>query len=142
MDDAKLKRQIGGAIRQARMAAGLSQKALAAAVGVEQAQMSRYERGEYLVALDTITKIDRACHQPLGHVLRLAGLVEDSNDVVSLLRTDTNISAQVRDAIITIYESDSSRTVDSTAAATATLTAANAEKPATPRRRPGRPRSA
>lgn len=138
MDDAKLKRQVGGAIRQARIGAGLSQKALAEMAGVEQAQMSRYERAEYLAALDTITAIDRACKQPLGHVLRLAGLVEDKADVLSLLRTDTNIPPRVRDAIIDIYESSMIDRADSTAVATAVLSEANGERPRSPRRRQGR----
>lgn len=142
MDDANLKRQLGGAIREARTAAGLSQKALAAEVGVEQAQMSRYERGEYLVALDTITAIDRACKQPLGYVLRLAGLVEDSADSVSAVRTDPTIPTRVRDALVAIIEDTRGGEVaDPIETVTAELASASAKAPGR-RRRPGPARSA
>ena len=48
---------VGGKIRQLRKERKLTQNELAARIGVQQSDLSRMEKGEYRVSLDTLFKI-------------------------------------------------------------------------------------
>ena len=54
MTGREFNRQLGANIRDARKAAGITQRALAAAIGLWPAQMSRMERGEQLISVNRL----------------------------------------------------------------------------------------
>src|SRR3984893_14607550 len=54
MTEREFNRQIGANIRSARKAAGITQRALAAAIGLWPARMSRMERGEQLIGINRL----------------------------------------------------------------------------------------
>ena len=54
MTEREFNRQLGANIRDARKAAGITQRALAAAIGLWPAQMSRMERGEQLIGINRL----------------------------------------------------------------------------------------
>lgn len=68
--------EIGALIRSAREAAGLSQRALAAAAGTSAGALSRYERGHVAPGADTLLRVLTAT----GHTLRLAPIQGDGVD--------------------------------------------------------------
>lgn len=93
------------AIQSARKGAGLSQIELAERIGIDQPRLSRYIRGVDLVPYDLLPQIDEACGQPRGHVLRLAGFVDDGPlDLVAALTNDPRLADAVdRHAIVVLY---------------------------------------
>ena len=65
-------------LRQARLAAGLSQRALAARAGTSQPAIARYERGVATPSWETLQRLTAAC----GRRLRLsAEIAADPHDV-------------------------------------------------------------
>jgi transcriptional regulator with XRE-family HTH domain len=52
-------REMGGQIRAARLAAGISQEALAAKIGMTRGNFARVEQGRTNVTLDTLLRIAR-----------------------------------------------------------------------------------
>lgn len=135
--DAKLKRRVGEGMRKAREVAGLTQQQMADAAKIPQSKVSQYERGLYLPPLDRLLAIDDVCNQPRGYTLRLAGVIEETTDVRSAIMADSRVAGRVRAALVDIYDSALGN-AGSAAAATAVLSEANAERPATARRRRGR----
>lgn len=75
------------AFRLAYQQAGMTQEALAEATGIRQATISKYARGETHPPLDVLEKVDRALGKPAGHVLRLAGYVDDDVDLETAIQT-------------------------------------------------------
>jgi len=53
--------ELGGVIRRARIAAGMSQAELATVLGTSQPVISRWERGHDAPRVDTLARILRAC---------------------------------------------------------------------------------
>lgn len=58
---AELDRSIGGAVKRARLEAGLSQSQLASCIGVQFQQVQKYESGRNRVAASTLCAIAEAC---------------------------------------------------------------------------------
>lgn len=119
-------RDLAAAIRQTYEQAGVTQVQLAAAVGASQAMVSRWARGEVVPDLDTIVAIEVACGTPRGHILRLAGYVEEVTDVPSAVLADPKLSPVQRDMLLDVYRGllkrkrSEPRASDSNAAATST----------------------
>jgi len=61
----------GATLREARRRAGLSQRALAARVGVPQPVVARIERGGVSPRIDTLERLLRGCGEELGTRPRL-----------------------------------------------------------------------
>lgn len=57
IDRTKTCKQFGGYVREQRRWAGLTQKQLGAEISMDQAQISRVERGEVCPRLDTIVRL-------------------------------------------------------------------------------------
>lgn len=57
---------LGAAIRAARGARGLTQRDLAAQLGVTRATIASYETGRRKLPAETLIHIARLCEQPLG----------------------------------------------------------------------------
>jgi transcriptional regulator with XRE-family HTH domain len=60
---------IGDRIREARLEAGLSQDDLSAKSGVTQANISKYERGEFIPQIPTLQKLAAALNKPISWFL-------------------------------------------------------------------------
>ncbi len=79
-------RTLGELVREARLAAGLSQKELAAGLATTQSVVSRWERGHDAPRADTLAAILRACGYEADVVLRPADTGVDRAQIRAMLR--------------------------------------------------------
>lgn len=95
---------LGQAIQAARNDAGLSQVALAEAIGIDQPRLSRYIRGIDLVPYELLPLIDKACGRRLGFVLERAGFVDREIDLETAIETVPDVIDEVdRSALLGLY---------------------------------------
>jgi transcriptional regulator with XRE-family HTH domain len=66
--------RLGGALRAARKARGLSQESLADAAGIDRSHMGKIERGERNVSVLNLIRIATALGSLPSYLLRDAGL--------------------------------------------------------------------
>jgi transcriptional regulator with XRE-family HTH domain len=95
--------RVGTAFRTAYQGAGLRQEDIAAELGVDQGTVSKWARGLQRIDLDYFPRIDALCRQPTGHVLRLAGYVDFTPDVVAALTADTRLPDIPKQMLIDAY---------------------------------------
>src|SRR5688500_3037091 len=89
MDPLPPRARISKAFRKAYKDAGLTQETLGQRLGIPQGTISKYARGEVAAPLDVLERVDEACGRPKGHVLRLAGYVDDGPvDVLAAIESD------------------------------------------------------
>lgn len=67
--------ELANAIRALMLLRGLSQEALEAASGIDQARISRILNHHALPTFDNLRRIEAACDQMAGYLLGAAGLV-------------------------------------------------------------------
>lgn len=67
-------RQLGAAIRAARLAQSLSQEALADASGIDRSHMGKIERGERNVSVLNIVRVSGALGVSVAALMETAGL--------------------------------------------------------------------
>ena len=79
-------RELGALIRDSRQEAGLSQAALAAALGTKQSVISRWERGHETPRADTLAAILRACGYEADVVIRPRDTGVDRAQIRDMLR--------------------------------------------------------
>jgi transcriptional regulator with XRE-family HTH domain len=79
-------RELGELIRESRQEAGLSQAALAAALGTKQSVVSRWERGHETPRADTLAAILRACGYEADVVIRPRDTGVDRAQIRGMLR--------------------------------------------------------
>jgi transcriptional regulator with XRE-family HTH domain len=79
-------RELGELIRECRREAGLSQAALAAALGTKQSVVSRWERGHETPRADTLAAILRACGYEADVVIRPRDTGVDRAQIRNMLR--------------------------------------------------------
>lgn len=104
MDAAAGQSSLSDAFRRAYEGAGLSQQALSAATGIDQSLISKYARGATQPPLDVLPKIDAACGERTGYVLRLAGYVDDDLDIAAALAVDPSFpDAEDRAMLVRVY---------------------------------------
>lgn len=102
--DAPHRGRLSEAFRQAYEQAGLSQEQLSEMTGVKQTTISKYARGAVQPPLELLPAVDAACGKPRGHILRLAGYVDDEVDVVAAIENDPNITDPVdRKGLLMLY---------------------------------------
>jgi transcriptional regulator with XRE-family HTH domain len=65
---------LGGAIRQRRMAKGMSQEALALQAGVDRSYLGRVERGDNNAAVLTLVRIAAALDLSLAELTAIAAI--------------------------------------------------------------------
>ena len=70
----KARKSFGDAIRERRIALGLSQEVLAEGVGCHRNYMGRIERGEQNITLDMMVRVARATKCSITELMREAGL--------------------------------------------------------------------
>lgn len=66
----EIKERFGKAVREQRMAKGISQEELAMRIGADQAYVSRIEAGQMNVTLETVEQIARALQSDSADLLR------------------------------------------------------------------------
>lgn len=98
-----VRRRLSSAFRRAYETAGLSQEAISAALGIRQATISKYARGEVQPPIDFLEQVDRLVGHPRGHVLRLAGYVDDGVDLVAAIATDPTLNEDGREFVLHAY---------------------------------------
>jgi transcriptional regulator with XRE-family HTH domain len=97
---------LGSAIRQACQSAGITQKQIAAAVERDQSTVSAWLNGDNWAPLATLPIIDELCGKPKGHILRLAGYVDDlGNDVEAAIAQDVRVRDDAKSSLLDIYRS-------------------------------------
>jgi len=99
------KERLSTAFRRAYEAAGLSQEAVSDALGIRQATISKYARGDVQPPLDFLEQFELSVlRQPRGHVLRLAGYVADDVDLVAAIKTDPHLTEDGREVVLHTYD--------------------------------------
>lgn len=94
--------ELGSAIRSAYVSAGITQEEIAAELGIDQTTVSKWVQGQRWPPLDALPKIDRLCGKPRGHVLKLAGWVEDSDvDVIAAIKQDPALRDPIAREVMT-----------------------------------------
>lgn len=115
-----LAQQFGERLRQLREQRFLSQRDLAKAVGIEVAQISRYERGLYMPSAETLVDLARVLRVGVGRLLvgedegspitdepiRDISLLERFRDLEKLSRKDREIVIALIDAVIASRQYD------------------------------------
>lgn len=66
--------RFGSAVRETRLARGVSQEALADAAGIDRSHMGKVERGQMNITLLNIARIAKALDCKLSELLGAAGL--------------------------------------------------------------------
>jgi transcriptional regulator with XRE-family HTH domain len=67
-------RKLGAAIREVRVARGLSQEALADAAGIDRSHMGKIERGERNVSVLNVARVSDALNVTVASLMATAGL--------------------------------------------------------------------
>lgn len=98
------KRSLGRAIRRARKEADLTQEQLADLADIDQAKVSRYENGVNEPPLGAILRIDDACKQPRGYVLRIAALINEPDTGEEAIASDARLEPEHSRALLTLYK--------------------------------------
>jgi len=106
---------LGAFIRAQRQAANLSLRQLAALCAVSNPYLSQVERGLHQPSVRVLHAIARALNVSAETLLAHAGLFAESDsdhgearqpgDVEAAIRADSNLSAEAKQALITIYRS-------------------------------------
>lgn len=111
--DVQHRGRLSVAFRRAYESAGLSQQALSELLGIDQSLISKYARGAVAPPLDFLEQVDVALARPRGHVLRLAGYVDDeSTDAIAAIQHDPYITDGQRDALLLLYNLFRRQTAD------------------------------
>jgi transcriptional regulator with XRE-family HTH domain len=89
----------GSLLREARSAAGLTQRGLARLAGVPQPSVARIESGSVVPRVDTLDRLLRWCGRELTTVPR-AGTGVDRSQIIELLRLPprARLGSLIRDA--------------------------------------------
>lgn len=104
MNVVEVTRDIHGAIRACREAAGLSQGALGALINVNQQRIASWE-ADVTPTFEQVAALEDAMGLKLGTILRVAGYVEDLETTADKIRSDPALSIELQDALIAAYES-------------------------------------
>lgn len=104
VEAAQVRRRLSDAFRRAYETTGMSQVQLADRIGTEQATVSKWARGINAPPLEVLPLVDQACGQPVGYVLRLAGLVADVIDARTAILTDEALPEDHRLVLVALYD--------------------------------------
>lgn len=91
------------ALRQARDDAGMTQEELAAAVGLRQPAIQKWETGRR-PGLDRLAELEEKMGYDRGYVLRLAGYVTDDGSVRARIQGDPLLTPGHRRIVLRTYD--------------------------------------
>jgi transcriptional regulator with XRE-family HTH domain len=102
---------LGGLLREERMAAGLSLRALSERTKISNAYLSQLERGRHEPSLRVLTEIASALGVPLGDLLVRAGILVASGnehesrvpEVEAAILGDPELGGPQRLALLSVY---------------------------------------
>lgn len=95
--------RLSEAFRIAYETAGVPQTQIAEALDVDQPTVSKWARGERPPPLWALPIVDALCGKPKGHVLRLAGYVEDDVTVETAIHSDPDLEAEDKGMLARFY---------------------------------------
>jgi transcriptional regulator with XRE-family HTH domain len=104
--------QVARTLSNARRAAGLSQRALAAQTGIAQPTIARIERGRDNPRVDTLERLLRACGRELDMVPRTGVGIDRSSIRVLLAQTPAERISALVDEAGTLDRLDTARRID------------------------------
>lgn len=95
------------AFRVACEVAGLTQEQLAERLGVHQTTVSKWLLGKAQPPLEHLPIVDALCGEPRGHILRLAGYVDDKSggDVLAAIAQDAHVRDDAKPGLVDLYRS-------------------------------------
>ena len=100
--------RIGARLKEARLARGLDQKALAAQLGMDQSVLSRYERGVFRLPSAVLVQIARALKTSTDEILGLkeakAGVVVRDRRFLKRLPAIDALPERQKDALLTTID--------------------------------------
>jgi transcriptional regulator with XRE-family HTH domain len=97
------------ALRGAREERSMSQRDLAAAMGVSPAAVAQWETGQAAPRVDTAVALEEALDVPTGTLLRLLGYLHPDaqastvGSVLEALQNDPNLTDEDRELLATVY---------------------------------------
>lgn len=94
---------ISAAIRKAREETGLTQEELAHLIGKVQSTVQKWEGGRE-PKLNTIAHLDETMGYRRGHILRLAGYVDDPVSVRDAIDTDPALTPGHKRIVLSAYD--------------------------------------
>ena len=105
---------LGGLLREARLAKGLSLRELSSRTGVSNAYLSELERGRHEPSLGVVVAVASALSTPLTEILVRAGVLDDGGqsadrsgvwDTEAAIARDPDLTAPQRFALLSVYRS-------------------------------------
>lgn len=102
--DGQLAAQIGTALRAARKARGVTQTQLAAAIGIDQARPSEWERGKSIPSIAQVAAAERALGLARGGLFVAAGLVDVGAGVEGAILADEHLPEADREVLLRFYQ--------------------------------------
>lgn len=90
-------------------AAKLNQMEVAELLGVPQSTISEWARGTSVPRVTAFPMLERHVGVAVGTIVRRAGLVEDSYDVVAAINNDRHLDERGKRLMTNLYELESSR---------------------------------
>ncbi len=96
--------QIGSRIRELRKCYNLTQAELASRIGVQQSDLSRIEKGEYRVSLDTLFRILRVFELSIGEFFQEIIAQGMSLDDLELVKKVRGLSPEGRSEVADFIE--------------------------------------
>jgi transcriptional regulator with XRE-family HTH domain len=101
--------RLADAFRRTYETAGVSQADIAKAIGVDQPTVSKWARGDRRPPLDVLPTVERLCDVRRGTILRAAGYVDDTTDLLAAIATDPHLDPDGKDALRLLYRVLSAR---------------------------------
>jgi|1186.fasta_scaffold856051_2 transcriptional regulator with XRE-family HTH domain len=86
--------------------AGIDQRDIAKAVGVEQSTISRWMRGATQPSFEKLKRLEDAAGRPRGFVLRLAGFIDEADgaDARYAIHQDQALSVEAKSMLVAAYD--------------------------------------
>lgn len=96
----------GAALREERLAAGLTQGQLGKAVNLTGSSVGQWEAGLGAPSPTTVFRVEENLQLPAGRLSRLLGYGPPevkTSDVIDAIRADKRLSREGKDALVTLY---------------------------------------
>jgi transcriptional regulator with XRE-family HTH domain len=95
--------ELGEFIRQQRETARLSLRRLSEIAGISNPYLSQIERGLRKPSADILQQIAKGLQLSVETLFVRAGMLEGASDLVHLIRSDPQLDASQREALVRVY---------------------------------------
>lgn len=96
---------VGRTIKRLREAAGVSQEALGAALGIDQTGVGKIESGQRALTVERLLRIEDALGLDRGAIVLDAGLVPGAGTVEAAVLSDRGLTPVMRRSLLVFYRS-------------------------------------